>query len=548
LSRSNLSAVRVGLPSGKNFYLGLLAAIGQTLFALALLATSAWLISRAAEQPPVMYLMIAVVGVRGFALGRASFRYLERLLLHDAAFSLLGDLRPKLFSKLIPLVPSQLNLSRADISTRLVNDVDDMQNLSLRILSPILQATAVCAASVALFWTWSPAAAMWLATCIVLAVFIALPASAALAKDSNYDHASMRSKANENAALLVENLDVLQSFDWLASYRAEYEFAQVELNRSSKRQALAIGIGQSLLAATAIAATCGSAYIAAQQVLADSIPGVMLAVLALAPLAVFDALGALQTVHGAWQRYRASSERIIDLLNSVPGSLIATSGGTRLPSDFETLELRDLCARYPASDSVAVANVNLKLVAGQNLLITGKSGAGKSTIAHVLLAFLNPVSGSYLINGIDHAEIESNALRNLIGYQQQSPTIFSGTLRANLLLAKPDASDQQLISVLDRVNLAKVFASREGLDTELGETGFAISGGEAQRVSLARLLLADFKVLIFDEPTANVDPENASELIADLLAIAKADKRRAAIFISHDPKFEHPLIDVRVVI
>lgn len=538
--------LRLGLPTGNDFKLGLLMAAFQALSALALMGFSAWLISRASEMPPVMYLNMAIVGVRGFALGRAAFRYAERLLLHNSAFRLMSDLRPRVFAKLIPLAPAGLGANRADTVTRLVTDVDEAQNLSLRILSPVVQAVMVSAATVSYFWITVPAAGMWVLACIIAAVCLALPLASWLATTANSSIAVDRSSLNQRTMVLVENLDVLDSFGWLPEHREGIVQAQHQLTRTSRHQALAAGLSQSLFLVCATLATAGAAYFAGLEVEQSSLPGVMLAVFALVPVALFDTLTALQPVTGVWQRYRASASRVLDILESTPDSLIAEGSGTANPTSFTQLKFINLSAKYPGQSSMAVSGVNLTVNAGQNLLITGASGSGKSTIANVLLGFLNPLAGEYLIDGTPSSQVSPDSLRRLIGYQEQSPTIFTGTLRTNLLLAKPDATDDELWQSLRRVKLADTFERREGLDTKLGERGHAISGGEAQRVALARSILADFKVLVFDEPTANVDSETAGELAADLLAIAKNESTRASVFISHDPVFKNAVVASQV--
>jgi len=541
-----VSIIRLGIPRHKTFWLGLLVAVLQSLSALALMATSAWLISRAAEQPPVMYLMIAVVGVRAFALGRAFFRYVERLLLHDAAFRMLADLRPRVFAKLIPFAPAGMGSNRADTVTRLINDVDETQNLSLRVLAPTLQALVTSGAAVGFLWVLVPNAGIALAVCILAAVFIGLPLSSALATRANRATASDRSALNQGAAVVLENLELLESYGWLEHYRADLEVSQQKLTRGARRLALSAGIGQSLFLLEATLATGSTSYIASLEVSSGRLAGVMLAVFALVPMAVFDSLTNLQPVVGVWQRYRASSSRVADLLDAEPDHSIAEPNeGVELDS-FSALQFVNVSATYPSAEYPSVQDVTFDVLPGENMLIQGPSGYGKSTIANVMAGFLNPSSGSYRINGLDRVEVKTTSLRKLVGYQEQTPTIFSGSLRANLALAKPNANDEELWALLDRVRLASTFKDREGLDTQLGEFGHKISGGEAQRIALARSLLADFKVIVFDEPTANVDDETSAQLIDDMLAIAKNDKTRACIFISHDDGLLGNSVDKRI--
>ena len=528
--------IRLGIPKQKGFALGLFVSVLQGISAIALMATSAWLISRAAEQPPIMYLNIAVVLVRGFALGRAFFRYSERLLLHNAAFAMLTQLRPRLFAKLIPLAPAGLgSANRADTVTKLVNDVDEIQNLPLRVIAPLLQSTAVSLLTVGVLAWLNPGAGLSLLAALLLAVFVALPVSARASAASNAKAAQTRAELNVASSTFVENLEVLQAYGWVDAQLKRVSDAQQATLKLARDQAVTAGLGAGIFSGLAALATAASAYFGGLAVQAQQTPGVMLAVFALVPLAVFDILQNVQPAIGAWQRYKASANRVYELLtDEVPAELAVSTGAAPLDR-IQSIEVRDLTARYPGSDKAASRPVSFTLSAGQSLLLQGPSGSGKSTTALVLSGLLNPAGGSYLINDNPAANYSAGSVSARIGYLEQTPVVFMGNLRTNLLIAEPEATDQELWAVLDRVNLAATFRAREGLDTELGERGVAISGGEAQRMALARALLANFEVLIFDEPTANVDPATAEQLWADLLGALKSDSSKMSIFISHEP-------------
>lgn len=528
--------IRLGLPKQKGFKLGLFVSVLQGISAVALMATSAWLISRAAEQPPIMFLNIAVVLVRGFALGRAFFRYTERLVLHNAAFAMLTELRPRLFAKLIPLAPAGLGrANRADTVTKLVNDVDEIQNLPLRVIAPLLQSTAVSLLTVgALAWL-NPGSGASLLIALLLAVFVALPVSARASVASNAKAAQIRADLNVASATFVENLEVLQAYGWVEDQLKLVSDAQQETLKLSRDQAITAGLGAGMFSALAAVATAASAYFGGIAVQAQQTPGVMLAVFALVPLAVFDILQNVQPAIGAWQRYKASANRVHELLTDEVPTELAVSKGSAPLDQIRSIEVRDLTAKYPGTENPASRPGSFSLHAGQSLLLQGPSGSGKSTTALVLSGLLNPAGGSYLINGEPADSFLAGSVSARIGYLEQTPVVFMGSLRTNLLIAAPETTDTDLWAVLERVNLAETFRAREGLDTELGERGVAISGGEAQRMALARALLANFEVLIFDEPTANVDPATAEQLWADLLGTLKSDNSKMAIFISHEP-------------
>ena len=530
-----LRLLKLGLPKSFGFRLGLLVSVLQGLSGVALLATSSWLISRASEQPPVMYLSIAVVGVRGFALGRASFRYAERVLLHDSSFRMLAKQRPKILAKLIPFAPAGLSVEgRGQIMSRVVGDVDELQNLPLRVLSPLIQSVAVSVIAVLGLGFLLPSAGLALALCLIGAFALAMPLAGLISKSSDAQLAPVRADFANQSLDLLEHLDLLTAFGWVANRRANLEESEAKLKTLITKSSVSTGLGLALLSLLSSTATVSLTFLGAGSVSAGEHPGVLLAVFALVPMAVFDSVQASAPVVSAWQRFRKSAQRINEILDrEVPAEIAPTEGHATLAS-FESLRLINSAARYPGASIPAIKDVSLVLNAGETLALQGNSGSGKSTVANVLMNFLNLETGEYLINGLP-AELYSNdSLHQTIGYLEQNPTIFMGTVKANLTLAQPNASDEDLKAVLKRVGLWQMFESRGGLDTELGERGVLISGGEAQRLALARALLANFQVLIVDEPTSNVDQETGVGLVKDLLQIAREGSNRAILLITHD--------------
>ena len=526
--------LRLGLPKTKLFGLGLVVSALQGLSAVALLAASAWLISRAAEQPPVMYLMIAVVGVRGFALGRAGFRYGERLMLHDAAFRKLSEIRPKIFEKLIPFLPAGLGAERrGDTITRVGADVDELQNLPLRVISPIFQSALVSVFAVIGLGLLLPSAAVALLLFLLAAFFFAMPLSGFISKVSDLERATVNAKLATQSIEVLEHLDVLTAYGWLSSKLHDLAETDEVLNRIGKRKSLGNGVGQAIFSLLATTATLVSAIIGARSVANLELPGVLLALIAFIPMAVFDVASNTQPAISAFRTYRSSAKRILQIQSKqLPAELLPIFGNQEV-SGFKNLNLKHVAIAYPESKPV-FQDLNFELNAGETIAIQGQSGSGKTTIALALLRFLDLRSGGYQINGSDIAKYSESSIRKTIGLVEQDPTIFLGTVRANLLVAYPKASDVEIWNILDRVGLRSLFANRQGLDTELGERGVLISGGEAQRLALARALLANFQVLVLDEPTANVDKDSARNLVSDLLAAAKLNSNRAIVLITHD--------------
>jgi ATP-binding cassette subfamily C protein CydC len=507
----------------------------QGVSGVALLATSAWLISRASEQPPVMYLSIAVVGVRGFALGRASFRYAERLLLHDSAFRMLAQQRPRILAKLIPFSPAGLgNQGRGQLMSRVVGDVDELQNLPLRVLSPLIQSLAVSLVAVVGLSLLLPSAGLTLALCLLGAFLVALPLAGRVSKTSDAQISPVKADFANQSLDLLEHLDLFTAFDWVSNRRANLKNSEANLRSLIIKNSVSTGLGLALLSVLSIMATVTLAYLGAESVANGSNAGVLLAVFALVPMAVFDSVQASAPIVSAWQRFRQSAFRVNQILEREVPVEIVQSEGHAVISSFENLQLIHATASYPGSSLPVLENLSLHLSAGETLALQGASGSGKSTVANILLNFLNLKSGQYLINGLPAEIYRSDSIHERLGYLEQNPLIFMGSVRANLLLARPSASDEELLAVLKRVGIWQMFANREGLETELGERGVFISGGEAQRLALARALLADFQVLILDEPTSSVDQEMGLALVADLLHIAREGSNRAILLITHD--------------
>lgn len=514
---------------------GYLSTALQGLSALLLLAASAWLISRASQQPPVMYLMVAVVGVRAFALGRAGFRYAERISLHNAAFQQASGIRPKLFKALIPFAPGKLgDFGHGNFVSSVIADVDEIQNRIVRFLGPAVQTAAACLASVALSFWLVPEAGFFLLALESLALFAILPMSARFATAANQDIASLRAQLTAANIALFESFAMLSAFGWLADRQSKIRQLTATINRAEKRIASAGAVASGLVNLLSAIAVLSATYLASVAFENHRIDGVTIAVVALLPMAAFEVIQANSAMFGVRMRNRASAKRINDLLElqvEAPIQILETE--VELP-EIQSLELQGVSVGY-AVQAPVFANLNLMLAPSESVAVKGPSGSGKTTLAYLLLRFLEPLQGDYRINGQPASDFSANSIRHRIGYVEQNPNIFMGSIRDNLLIAKPEANDKELLAVLEAVKLDKTFGVRDGLQTQLGERGSQISGGEAQRVAIARALLADFEVIIFDEPTSNLDSKTAGALLDDIFELA-ANRKRSLVLISHDPE------------
>ncbi|MEC5149982.1 thiol reductant ABC exporter subunit CydC [Cryobacterium sp. GrIS_2_6] len=546
--------LRLAQPSARLFLPGLAAGVASALSAVALLATSAWLITRAAEQPPILYLSMAIVGVRAFALGRSAFRYLDRLTSHDAAFRQLAALRVGVFERILPLAPAGLaNTRRGDLLTRLVRDVDDLQDFPLRVVQPLATAGVLTVVSVLGVWLLSPLAALGLALCLVLAGVLGTAASGSVAAGSERELAPLRGDLADRVLELVENIDVLTAFGVLDSRLEGLVGADDRLRRATLRRSVGVGIQGAVLSLFAGAATVVALLAGFGGLSGGSLPGPDFAVIVLVPMAVFEIFAVVPAALGAWRQVRSSAQRVADAVpttvpREIPIENDADSGQDAVASAISAqpaLLLSGVGASWPGATEPGVSGVTLRLGPGERVHLAGPSGAGKTTLAQVLVRFLD-YTGSYTLDGVEANTLAPSAVRRAVGLCEQQPWLFDDSIRQNLLFARETASDDDLLAVLDRVGLGDWTAQRGGLDARVGERGALVSGGQAQRIALARALLADFPVLVVDEPTANVDEAQGDRLVRDILATA-AEDGRAVLLISHTPVPDE-LITARVTL
>ena len=552
-SAEGRAVLRLAQPPVRRFAPGLAAGVLSAFFAVALLASSAWLVTRAAEQPPIMFLSMAVVGVRAFALGRSAFRYLERLASHDAAFRQLAHLRLGVFARILPLAPAGLaNTSRGDLLSRLVRDVDDLQDFPLRVVQPLATAGILAIVSVIGVWLVLPAAGVTLAFSLLAAGLLAAASSSVLSARSERQLAPLRGALAGEVLEVVENLDVLTAFGALDARLATLTAADDRLRRASLRRSLGVGVQGAVLSLFAGLATVGALWVGIPALTGPAgLSGPGLAVVVLVPMAVFEVFGMIPLALGVWRQVRSSAARVASAVpTSVPSEIPAEPADATVAtiatiSARPVLELSDVGACWPGSVTPAVSGITLRLAPGDRVHLAGPSGAGKTTLAQTLVRFLD-YTGSYRLDGVEARTLAPAEVRSRVGLCEQRPWLFDDSIRQNLLFAREGASDDDLLAVLDRVGLGEWAGKRGGLDARVGERGALVSGGQAQRIALARALLADFPVLIVDEPTANVDEAQGDKLVRDILITAKEDDR-AVLLISHTP-VPDDLITGRVVV
>ena len=520
----------VGVPRWRLAVTAILGAL-TVLFGVGLMATSGYLISRAAEHPPILSLMVTIVAVQFFGIGRPVLRYFERLASHDMALRFLGSLRARFYGRIEPLAPAELaSYRQGDLLSRMVADVDALQNLYLRGLLPPLVAVLAGAVSIGAAAAFLPAAGLVLAGGLLVGG-VAVPALA-----GGLGSRAARRQASARGLLSAELVESLRGAPELVAFGAQaaaldrVRAADRTLVNLARRDAFATGAADGLGLAVTGATVAGVLAVAVTASASGSLDRVLIATLALLAVAAFEAVTPLATAARELSATLASGRRVLELVDVAPTVHDPTAPAPAPVWPF-SVALEDVRARYPGQPHPAVEGVSFRLEPGERVALLGPSGAGKTTVVNLLLRFLDPERGRVTLGGRDAREFRQDDVRRAIAVAGQDSHLFSDTIGANVRLGRPDASDDEVADALRRAQIWQ-WISRlpDGLDTFVGEEGRELSGGQRQRVVLARALLADAPVLVLDEPTAHLDPETASELVDDVFSAAG---NRTVLLITH---------------
>ncbi|MHB1593047.1 MAG: thiol reductant ABC exporter subunit CydC [Streptosporangiaceae bacterium] len=510
-----------------------LGAAGQ-LSGLGLLATSAWLITTSSLRPPILTLTVAIAAVRLFALLRGLGRYGERLASHDVALRILARVRVWAYCRLETLVPGGLGASSAgDVLSRLVADVDAAQDLVVSAAVPLTTGLVTGAAAVALSALLLPETGPVLGTGLVLAA-VGVPIIAR--HRGRHAAGALAAERGRLAGMVVETIDGAAD---VVAFGATAE-ALAALDRSEARLAGALRRGAGVAgAATGLATMIGGATTIGVIALGvealgrgggTHVSAVMVAVLGFVSLAAFDAVSTLPDVFARLDA-AVSSARRVHAIADLASPVVDPPRPRPVPTGEPALALEHVSVSYAPGGAAALDGVNLSVAAGETVAIVGPSGAGKTTLALALLRFVECSAGRITLGGVDVRDLAADDVRARIAWAPQDPHVFATTVAANLRLARPSATDADLAAVLEALGLGGWLAGLpDGLSSELGGRGLSVSGGERQRIGLARALLADRPLLVLDEPTAHLD--EAGEAVVRGAVFRRAEGR-SLVWITH---------------
>ncbi|MGQ4623732.1 heme ABC transporter ATP-binding protein/permease CydC [Raoultella ornithinolytica] len=512
--------------------LGVVLAIVTLLASIGLLTLSGWFLSASAVVGVAgiysFNYMLPAAGVRGAAIIRTAGRYFERLVSHDATFRVLQHLRVFTFSKLLPLSPAGLaRFRQGELLNRVVADVDTLDHLYLRVISPLIGALVVIVVVTAGLSILDVTLALTLGGIMLATLLVLPPLFYRAGKPAGESITQMRGQYRQQLTAWLQGQAELMMFSASDRYRKQLEKTEQRWQDAQRRQAELTALSQALMLLIGGVAVVAMLWLTSAGVGGNSQPGALIALFVFCALAAFEALA---PVTGAFQHLGqviASARRITQITGQQPEVTFAAGEGQAFGQ--VSLTLNQVTFSYPQQPSPALENISLQVGAGEHIAILGRTGCGKSTLLQLLTRAWDPANGEILLNDQPLTRLNEATLRQAMSVVPQRVHLFSATLRDNLSLAAPGASDIQLMKALERVGLEKLLED-SGLNAWLGEGGRQLSGGELRRLAIARALLHDAPLMLLDEPTEGLDATTESQIL-DLLAEVMREK--TVLMVTH---------------
>lgn len=523
----------------------ILLGAGTMLAGIGLLASSGYLISAAALQPPILDLLVVIVAVRFFGISRAVLRYGERLISHDITFRLLMIIRSSFFSKISSLPAPRLNAYQSgSLLSSITSDVDELQNFYVRVFSPVIVAVIVSIIAWYFLYQFSPPAS-WVTLCLLAANGIAVPLSVRyIARGLGRKQVALRSRMHQLWVEHGQGLNEIRLYGIEKRYYSRLDALTNDISRIEQHQARITGLQDSLYNWNMLIATGLALILTAPLVLEGTLAGVMLALVLLAVMASFEATQNLGTAFQYHESTEKAAENLFDLTSDGVSKTDKNSnqqlnnkrnGTDACQKEFhaEKQNKAIVCdaVHFSYGDAVVLDRMGFQLEPRSKMAVVGPTGSGKSTIVNLLTRFYEPDSGHIRFCKTELPSIAPERVRENLSVVDQHTYIFNDTVRNNLNISEKVCSDQEIEDAIYDVGLEQWYAQLpDGLDTIIGEHGKNISGGERQRIAVIRALLKKAPIWLLDEPTANLDTISERKLIH---TIRKVTEKKSVLWITH---------------
>ncbi len=522
--------LRIGAPPRSRLALSVALGSAAAMCTVGLMACSGELIDRAALRPPLYTLTLLMAAVQLLALGRGPLRYGERLFGHDAALATLGRIRLWLYDRIEPQSPAGLSHWRAgDLLVRATADVDVLQDLYLRGIAPLVVAGITSVFAVTLVSLILPGAGAVLAACLVGAIGLTASLTWVRQRGLGEREAALHGELGGDVVELLRGAPDLVAFGRADEYLQRAFDADQALMRLARRRAWTAGAATALVIALTGVAAVGVMVVAVPAIGTHRLPGYLLAVLPLVVLGVFEVVTPVSDAVTSLCRQVHAAHRLLAIAD-LPDPVLDPADPARRPA-AAGIEVDGASLRYEPEAPRALNGFTMSVPEGRRVALTGPSGAGKSSVVNLLLRFWPLEEGTATVGETPIDRLDQDSVRRMIGWVAQDSHLFTTTIRANIALARPGAGDEQIMDAARAAQLGPWIASLpDGLDTRVGELGALVSGGQRQRLALARALLAGPPVLVLDEPTSGLDRPTARRLLVDVLA---ANGGRSLVYVTH---------------
>ncbi len=529
--------VRLFKSHGKRMLLGILLGLVAVGSAVGLLSLAGWFLTAtaiaglSAAGTWHFNFFIPSIGVRLFAFGRTLARYGERVVNHDATFRILESLRVWFYRHIEPLAPACLSRYRSgDVLNRLVEDIDTLDNLYVRVLSPSAAALAVSVLLFGLLWVFDPAIAVSALAFLAVAGFMVPFAAASLGAETG------RRLGRQSAGLRVRIVEGLQGMPELLVYGAQARHLESirqdsdGLMASQRRMSHITGLTSALITLISGLAVTFVLYLGMDRIeMAAKYGGAGLALVTLAVMASYEAVWPLPTAFQFLGRTREAGRRLMEIVASEPAVRYPEQSRS-LPKRYD-LTFENISFRYDENAPFVLDSLNFEAEAGSRVAVLGTTGSGKTTIVNLLVRFWEPTSGRICIDGVDIRTLDESDLRRSVSVVSQQAHIFSTSLRDNLLMGRTDATETDLREALAAAQLLSFVDSLpDGLDTWVGEAGKMLSGGQTRRLAVARAFVHDAPIWVLDEPTEGLDRVTERQLMQ---AIMERTAGKTVVLITH---------------